>query len=281
MTPTRFPTQRLVSIAATSILLGLSSLPVQAVSWRDLFIRGSQVIRLQSISPRQEVALGAQMHQNLLSRGVRLSRDRALNDYLNRVGSRISRYTRRPDVPYRFFVVQDQAVNAFATSGGYIYITTGLMKAADNEAQLASVVAHEAAHIDERHLVKQLRQSSLTRGIASSVFGSRSALAGIGVDLLVNRPRGRRDEYDADEKGLRILRDAGYDTSQMTAFMSKLLGGRQAPTFLSTHPAVPARLRALDQMIKEGPRNECDSDRIPASCGVDEAEYRARVKSRI
>lgn len=281
MKPTLFSAQRVMSMTTASLLLGLTSLPAQAIPWRDLFIRGTQVIQLQNISPRQEVALGAQMHQNLLSRGVKLNRDPFLNDYLNRVGSRITRYTQRPNIPYQYYVVQDNAVNAFATSGGYLYVTTGLMKAADNEAQLASVVAHEAAHIDQRHLVNQLRQSTLTRGIASSVFGSRSALAGIGVDLLVNRPKGRNDEYDADEKGLRILRDAGYATSEMTAFMSKLISSRSSPTFLSTHPAVPDRLKSLDKMIAEGPQNECDRAQIPASCGVNDAEYQATIQSRL
>lgn len=276
-----FPAKQILSITAASLILG-SSVPAEALSLRDLFLRGVQVIQLSNISTRQEVALGEQMHRNLLAKGMRINRDRALNSYLGRVGSRIARETRRSNVPYRFFVVDDNAVNAYATSGGFVYVTKGLMKAADNEAQLASVVAHEAAHIDERHLIKQIRKATIAQGLVATALGSdRNVLAGIGVELLVKRPQGRGDEFDADEKGLRILRDAGYATSAMPAFMTKLLGGRRSPTFLSTHPAVPDRLNALENRIRSGYQNECDRSPSLQSCGLSESDYNARVRSRI
>jgi beta-barrel assembly-enhancing protease len=256
---------------------------VQAVPLQDLFLRGIQSAQLSNLSDQQEVQIGTQMHQNLLSQRVRLSSDSVLNQYVTGIGQRLVPFNRRPRLPYNFFVVQDKGVNAFATMGGYVYVTTGLLSAADNEAQVASVIGHEMGHIERKHLLQQIRQSMLAQGLASALLGrGRSQLANIGVDLLVRRPLSREDEYDADRVGLRILRDADYATSEMPEFMRKLIqSGGGSPTFLSTHPAVPARLKALDSAIRSGPTNRCDENRRLSTCGVDGAAYQSAVKQRV
>lgn len=256
---------------------------VQAVPLQDLFLRGIQSAQLSNLSDQQEVQIGTQMHQNLLSQRVRLSSDSVLNRYVTDIGQRLVPFNRRPRLPYNFFVVQDKGVNAFATMGGYVYVTTGLLRAADNEAQVASVIGHEMGHIERKHLLQQIRQSMLAQGLASALLGrGRSQLANIGVDLLVRRPLSREDEYDADRVGLRILRDADYATSEMPEFMRKLLqSGGGSPTFLSTHPAVPARLKALDSAIRSGSTNRCDANRRLSTCGVDGAAYQSAVRQRV
>ncbi|MEM9138047.1 MAG: M48 family metallopeptidase [Cyanobacteria bacterium P01_F01_bin.42] len=270
--------QKFVAIAAIGLTIGISS-PVQAVSWRDLFLRGVQVIQLSNVSTRQEIALGEQIHRNLQAQGMRLNRSRRLNSYVKDVGSRLAQEAQRTEVPYRFFVVQDNAINAYATAGGFTYVTTGLMNAADNEAQLASVMAHEIAHIEDKHLIKQIRQQTIARGLVSTALGSdRNVLANIGVELLVNRPRSRSDEFEADAIGLEILRDADYSTSEMPRFMRKLLSGSRPPTFLSTHPAVPDRISQLESQISAGYTNACDRGDIPVSCGTNESLYQQDVK---
>jgi beta-barrel assembly-enhancing protease len=271
------------AFVAIALLSSATITSVQAVPLQDLFFRGIQAAQLSNLSDSQEMQIGAQMHQNLLSQGVRLSSDPALNRYVTGIGQRLAPFNRRPRLPYNFFVVQDKGVNAFATMGGYVYVTTGLLRAADNEAQVASVIGHEMGHIERKHLLQQIRQSMLAQGLASALLGQgRSQLANIGVDLLVRRPLSRDDEYEADRVGLRTLRDADYATSAMPEFMRKLLqSGGGSPTFLSTHPAVPARLKALDTAIRSGPTNRCDrSPRLPV-CGLDDAAYQGAVRQRV
>lgn len=274
---------RVIAFVAIALLSCAAITSAQAIPLGDLLLRGMQAGQLSNLTDQQEMQVGAQMHQNLLSQGVRLSSDSGLNRYVTGIGQRLVPFNRRARLPYSFFVVQDKNVNAFATMGGYVYVTTGLLRTADNEAQVASVIGHEMGHIERKHLLGQMRQSMLAQGLASALLGERrSQLASIGVDLLVRRPLSREDEYQADQVGLRTLRDANYATSAMPAFMRKLLqGGGGSPTILSTHPAVPDRLRALDSAIRSGPTNRCDADSRLSICGLDEAAYQGAARQRV
>ncbi|NJM65006.1 MAG: M48 family metalloprotease [Acaryochloris sp. RU_4_1] len=267
----------LATALATSVAIAHPH-PSQAVPVTDLIFRGIQVIQLSNLSGQQERELGEQIHRNLLSQGVRLHEGQALNRYVTSIGQRLVETGGRRKVVYRFQVVDDDKVNAFATMGGRVYVTTGLIAAADNEAQLASVLGHEIGHIEEKHLVKQIRKTMIAQGLTTAITGSnRSQVANIGVNLLVSRPQSRSDEYEADREGLRILRDAGYATSAMPAFMRKLISSGGTPTFLSTHPAVPDRVKRLEQEIESGPRNACDRDPEASSCGLSASRYRQRA----
>jgi beta-barrel assembly-enhancing protease len=270
----------LVTIASLTCTMTIAS--AQAVPLGNLLFQGIQIMQFSNLSQRDEVQLAAQMHDNLLSKGARLSTDSAVNRHVTDIGQRLVPSSRRSGLAFNFFVVQDKGVNAFATMGGYVYVTTGLLKAADNEAQVASVIGHEMGHIEKRHLIAQIKQSMITRGLVSTILGNNSALANIGVDLALNRPRGREDEFQADREGLRMLRDSNYAVSAMPAFMRKLLRPRgNGPTFLSTHPAVPDRIKALDSAIKSGPTNRCDTDPRLSTCGLDDVAYQSTVKQRI
>jgi predicted Zn-dependent protease len=272
-----------MAFVAIALLTCTAITSAQAIPLGDLLFRGVQAGQLSNLSDQQEMQIGAQMHQNLLSQGVRLSSDSGLNRYVTGIGQRLVPFNRRARLPYNFFVVQDKNVNAFATMGGYVYVTTGLLSTADNEAQVASVIAHEMGHIEAKHLLGQMRQSMLAQGLASALLGERrKQLASIGVDLLVRRPLSRTDEYQADQVGLRTIRDANYATSAMPAFMRKLLrGSGGSPTILSTHPAVPDRLRALDNAIRSGPTNRCDQNDRLAACGLDEGAYQSAARQRV
>jgi predicted Zn-dependent protease len=254
-----------------------------AIPLGDLLFRGMQVLQFSSLSPQQEMQLGRQMHQNLLQKGVRLQRDAILNRYVSQIGQRLVTQGRR-GIPYRFFVVQDNGINAFATMGGYVYVTTGLLAAADNEAQLASVIGHEIGHIEKRHLISQMQNTMIARGLVATALGvDQNQLANIGIELLVSRPQSRDDEYQADLIGLRLLRDADYAVSAMPAFMQKLVRrGGSGLTLLSTHPAVPARMEALADAIQNGPDNRCSAPTPPATtCGLDTGAYQATIKQRL
>lgn len=241
--------------------------------WLPSLIQGVQVIQLSNVSPRQEVELGKQINQQV-SREVKLSRNSAINDYVQQIGQRLVPNNDRPDIPFTFQVVQDDSINAFATTGGFVYINTGLLKTAENEAELASVMAHEIGHIGGKHLLKQMRQRAIASGLASATGLDRSQAVAIGVDLALNRPRSREDEYDADKRGLRTLTRTGYAQSGMVSFMQKLLKkGSSSPSFLSTHPATGDRIKALQKAIAAEPGN--------GNTGLDSAAYQANIKALV
>lgn len=259
----------LISVVVASGIIVSTPQPSQAQSLIDLIFRGIQVIQLATLSDSNEVALGRQINQQLVDQQVSLYRDSDVDDYVNEVGQGLVPYSSRPDIPYTFQVVEDDQVNAFATMGGYVYVTTGLLKTADNEAQLASVMAHEIGHIASRHAVKHMREQALQAGVLTAAGLDRNDAVAIGVELAINRPNSRQDELEADEKGLATLTQAGYAPGAMVAFMEKLLNQSSVPTFLSTHPSTSSRIERLDALIDPATANN--------GKGLDSAAYRRQI----
>ncbi|MDZ7962600.1 MAG: M48 family metalloprotease [Aulosira sp. DedQUE10] len=260
----------LISVVVALSVCLTTPLPGRAFDLLPLLFQGAQILQLSNISDRQEVDLGKQMNQELQSE-VRLYRNSAVTRYVEQIGQRLVANSDRPNLPYTFQVVDDKAINAFATAGGYVYLHTGLLQAADNEAEVASVLAHEIGHIGGKHLVKQMRQRALASGVATAAGLDRNTAVGIGVELALNRPRSRQDEFDADQRGLRTLTRSGYAQSGMVSFMQKLLGKSSTPSFLSTHPATGDRINSLKRSINAQPSN--------GRYGLDNAAYKANVRA--
>lgn len=258
----------LISVLVATTLTINSPSPSLAFPWRQIILQGIQVIQLTTLSDRQEVELGKQINAQLVGTEVRLHRNRATQAYISRIGQRLAQVSSRPEIPYRFQVVDDDNINAFATMGGFVYINTGLIKAADNEAELASVMAHEIAHIAGRHAVKQMRQMAIARGVATATGLDQNVAVQIGVDLALRRPKSREAELEADYLGIQNLGRAGYAQIGAITFMEKLLRKGSVPTFLSTHPATSSRIRAMRRLLSA---NATSGD------GLNEAAYRAKV----
>ncbi len=232
-------------LIATGLVIGTPQV-AQGFSFVDLLFRGVQVFQLSNMSDQQEVKLGRKINQQLVENEITLSDNSQLNAYVDRIGQRLVPYSDRPNLSYTFQVVEDDSINAFATMGGFVYINTGLIATADNESELASVVAHEIGHIASRHAVEQMRQRAIAQGLLSAAGLDESNAVQIGVELAVSRPNSRQDELEADERGLRMLRQAGYAPIGMVTFMEKLQRqGGAPPSFLSTHPATGERIQAL------------------------------------
>jgi predicted Zn-dependent protease len=262
----------LLSLMLTLSLVVGTSQAVRALPFLDLFIQGVQVVQLSSISNRQEVQIGKQINQQLVSREIRLYRNPEINRYINEIGQRLELQSKRPDIPYTFQVVDDKGINAFATMGGFVYVNRGLIAAADNEAQLASVMAHEIGHIEGRHAIQQMRQAAIAKGLATAAGLNRNTIVNIGVELALQRPNSRKDEFQADQLGLETLKQTGYAPVAMVDFMQKLLKrGGSVPTFLSSHPATSDRINALQQAI--------DPSRANVGQGLDSIAYKNRVRS--
>ncbi len=262
----------LISIVVAISLCFTTPLPAQGISIWDLLFQGAQLIQLSNISDKQEIQLGRQINQQLLKSDVKLYRNSQINRYIKRIGKRLEAKNTRTKVPYIFQVVKDDSINAFATAGGYVYINTGLIKAAANEAELASVIAHEAGHIEGKHVVKQMKKTALARGLATAAGVENSKLVQLGVELGYRRPNSRGAERDADRRGLRMLTDAAYAPQGMVSFMKKLQSKSKGspPSFLSTHPSPANRVQYLQSMV--------NSQRSKGNDGLSSTTYRRNIR---
>ncbi len=187
-----------------------------------------------------------------------LVEDPALNAYLDQVVARIAR-TRPPGaVPIEPFIVKDADVNAFTPGGGYLFVNAGLMAAMENEAQLATVVAHEIGHIDRGHIqAGQATRTGVQLGAAAASIGG--ALLGIdpnltqlGVGLGANAAVSgftRTQERDADSTGVQYVAAAGYDVDEGARsfeVLRRLYGDGGIP-FFNSHPPTAERQQTLTQ----------------------------------
>jgi predicted Zn-dependent protease len=215
------------------------------LSLGELFQNVFRYIQVSTISDQEEVELGRQINQMVLSQQYQLYNNRQVQQYVDRVGQRLVAASDSRDIPFTFQVVASDEVNAFATPGGFVYVTTGLLQEADNEAQLASVLAHEIAHINERHSVQALRRAVLAQGIAETAGVEMNALAQVGYQVAFELPRSRDYEYAADAAGLQILQAAGYPPQAFVNFLEQLMDSSAQPEFLRTHPTGDSRIREL------------------------------------
>ena len=269
---------KFVIASLMSLLLAVFANPFVASAFdlSDLFRilpSAIQIIQLSSIGDNEEVALGQQIDQQI-QQEVRLSRDPAANALVNRLGQILVPTSDRPNIPYKFRVVDDKNLNAFATMGGFVYINTGTIAASDNVAQLASVIGHEMGHISGRHSLEQMKQMAIAQGIATIAGVADDRLVGIGVNLALRLPNSREAEFDADRRGLVNITRSGFAARAMPAFMQKLASSSRndAPSFLNTHPATSERIAALNQTIQ--------TNNLNTSGGLNDGDYQRIWRSR-
>src|SRR6201987_3334754 len=215
-------------------------------------------------SKEQDVQLGKESADQARKQ-TSMIKDPVLTEYVNRVGQRLasSREARASGFPFTFEVVADPSINAFALPGGPMFINTGLLRAVDNEAQLAGVMGHEMSHVILRHGTNQASKSQLielpallgAQMTGSSMLGK---LAQVGIGLGANSVLlkfSRTDESQADLMGSRLMAEAGYDPMQLARFFDRLNanGGQQAPQFLSDHPNPENREKAIATELQRLP----------------------------
>lgn len=260
----------IASIVAMGLVVATPTPSHANLNLFDLIFNGIQYIQLSNLSDGQEVDLGRQTDRALKRQGVRIyNRNPDIVNYVNEIGQRLAAQSDRNQIPYTFQVVADDSVNAFATSGGFVYINTGLIREATTEAELAGVMAHEIGHIVGRHSVNRMREIALANGIVGALGVSEDDLVNIGVQLALFLPNSRGAEYQADELGFANMGRAGYDQQGLVSFMRKLEGGG-APEFLSTHPDPGNRVERLQAMYDE-------SGTDTAVDGASPEVYRTRI----
>lgn len=225
------------------------------------------------LSKNEEAQIGRQIMYSIWRSG-KIVEDPQVTEYVNEIGHRLVAQTNDGDQDFHFFVINDQVINAFALPGGYIGVHTGLIEATHSEDELAGVLAHEIAHVTQRHIARAVhansRQNILTTALMlgamilgaaggdSDVVGGALAVAqGTAAQQQINFTRA--NESEADRIGIGALAGAGFDPHGMASFFEVL--ARQTPgtpetrvpAFLQTHPVTTARIAEARARAREYP----------------------------
>lgn len=209
-------------------------------------------------SIEKEIRIGKEYAQQL-EQSMRMVQDPVINEYINRIGQNLVRNS-DAKVPFTIKVVDDDSVNAFALPGGFFYVNSGLILAADEEAELAGVMAHEIAHVAARHATRGATRAEMANLLSLPLifvgggigYAAREAV-GIGLPITFLK-FSRGFEAEADYLGLQYMYKAGYDPNAFVAFFEKLEAqekkkpGTLAKAF-STHPQTPDRIQKSQQEI--------------------------------
>jgi predicted Zn-dependent protease len=212
-------------------------------------------------SLESEIKLGKQYAQQIES-SVKLVQDPVVNEYVNRIGQNLVRNS-DAKVPFTIKVIDSDEVNAFALPGGFFYVNSGLILAADEEAEMAGVMAHEIAHVAARHATRQMTRGNLANlatlplifvPMGAGAYYGIQAAAGLGLPTMFMK-FSRGFESEADYLGLEYMYKAGYDPQAYVSFFEKIQAkekkkpGTLAKAF-SSHPQTPDRISKTQEEIQ-------------------------------
>jgi predicted Zn-dependent protease len=258
----------MMRVPALSLVLALSAFPGAAAAQFNLnldkLIDTGKNLRdaLKDVDEKQEAEIGRE-YAALLVGAAPLLPNPGVQRYVNRVGRWLSLHSERPDLNWQFGVLDTDNVNAFATPGGYVLITKGLLERLRNEAELAGVLAHETAHVVKKHHLTAMRKGKGMEAGANALSeylaqqGGRSAAAKeklvSGMKEIMLRGLDKDDEFEADRMGVVIAARAGYDPFGLPSVLQMLQSLNPKDSELSlmfaTHPAPGSRLDALDRAV--------------------------------
>ena len=250
------------SLAACQAMDGLQ---IQGVDLSNLADVGRNLGDMGEKSQDEELVIGASTAGLLLQQAPLLEAP-ALQAYVNQVGRWVALHSERPDLPWRFGVLDSRVVGAYAAPGGYVFITSGMLAQMNSEAELAGVLAHEVAHVVQRHHLEAIQQKAGAGVLANlSRFALQASRASSGdysggdpvasakfdqlVTNLYTRGLDRGDEYEADRMGAVIAARAGYDPYGLATVLQGIGTMKQDDatlvTFLKVHPNIGDRLARL------------------------------------
>ena len=222
------------------------------------------------LSAEQEQRIGRQYLRQLRHAGI-VNNDTILTEYITTLGRRLAAGSGQNANNFTFFVVDDPSINAFAMPGGYIGVHTGLIEASRSEGELASVLAHEMAHVTQHHLARSYKKASdmnlpMTAAVIAAILlgGSNPQLASAAMastqaassQMQLNFTR--ENEHEADRVGMEILAEAGYSPQSMPDFFERLYEetryyGGNVPEFLLTHPVTESRIADATNRAEQYP----------------------------
>ncbi|HET9742879.1 MAG TPA: M48 family metallopeptidase [Terriglobales bacterium] len=234
-------------------------------------------------TPQQDIQLGEQAEGQVQRTMPLLPDSSPVVQYVQQLGHLLASYAPGPNKwPFSFHVVNAKDINAFALPGGPVYVNLGTIQAADDEGELAGVIAHEISHVVLRHSTQQASKASVAQlplAILGVVLpqGAAGQLAGVGLSLGAQTlflKYSRTDEQEADELGAQIMYNAGFDPYDLAEFFSKLeqQGGPGVPQFLSDHPDPGNRIDSIKKIVANFPRkryrgNSAEFERVKATVG--------------
>ncbi|MDD9981765.1 MAG: M48 family metalloprotease [Gammaproteobacteria bacterium] len=241
-----------------------------------------------TLSPAGERALGEAFMREVRAR-LTLVDDPMVEQYVQSLGYRLAASSDRRDLAFTFFVVEDDSLNAFAAPGGFIGLNSGMVLATQSESEFASVLAHEIAHVTQRHIVRAIDHASRSNlpvlaGILAAIIvgahdveaGQAAAAAVIGTTAQSQINFTRQNEMEADRVGIRILADAGFDPRAMAGVFETLQDAARysprPPEYLSTHPVTTNRIAEARDRAERLPYRQHESS---------ERYYLVRAKLRV
>lgn len=222
----------------------------------------SNYSKIEEATPEQEAKIGRESASVLLGAAPLLS-NKELTHYINSLGGWIALQTGRKDINWRYGVIDSPNINAFAAPDGYIFITRGLLKKLNNEAELAGVIAHEMAHVIKRHYITELHKKEKMGGIGSVLSASVEVVGipGKAVNPVFNLAQNvyssgldKDAEYEADQLGILYATRAGYEPYGLPRVLSMYAansGNDEFDLLFATHPSPQARLEELGNLIEK------------------------------
>lgn len=253
----------------TVALITLLILPIVYAGTQELPDLGDESATV--MSPNEERKLGEKLMRQL-RRNLRILDDPEINDYVQVLGHRLATNSGGARSDFFFFVVDEPSINAFALPGGFIGIHTGLIVTSQSESELAAVLAHETAHITQRHLARMFAEgkrsskqffgallAAIVLANAGETEGSAATLALAQAGLVQKQLNFTRShEEEADRVGIRILANSGFDPRAMPTFFERLqtwnrLNESSLPEFLRTHPITTRRIAESSVRAEEYP----------------------------
>ena len=212
------------------------------------------------MSQEEELALGEKSYEEALSTAKVITGTKDANR-VKTIGERIAKVANRSDFTWEFNLIEDKALNAFCLPGGKVVVYTGILTAARNDDQLATVISHEIAHALARHGAERMSSATVQQGIqtlgnvvlavgAPSYQNVFNQAYGIGSQIGVMLPYGRMQESEADEIGIYLMHKAGYNMQEALKFWENMSEGKtDTNEFLSTHPSSSTRIEDIKKVI--------------------------------
>lgn len=249
-------------------------------------VAGSVGVAGCGVSQQQELELG-QQYAAEINRQLPIVTDPEVTRYINQLGNRIQRQPGNRDIPYRYYVVNSEAINAFAIPGGHVYVNRGLIERTDNLAELGGVVGHEIGHVEARHsaeMLERLQAAQAGVAIASVLLGGPPrGVAGAAVDVGAQAyfaHHSREAEDEADAIAVRLLPSAGIDPVGIVTFFKELVEERerspsQLEQWFSTHPLTEERIAHVRELIRQLPASETANLQVTSS---DYEAFKAAVR---
>lgn len=248
-----------ISLLLTLLLLSIGPAQAFNLDLNKLLDVGKKTGDLKDIDEKGEAEIGSAAASNILGVAPLVQNDK-LQTYVNQVGLWLAMQTERPDLPWRFGVMDSDSVNAFAAPGGYVFITRGLLLRMNSEAELAGVLAHEISHVVKRHHLVAIQKNAKTGLVtdlmsmavdnSASQYGELKKKALSASTEIYARGLDKDDEFEADRMGVVIAARAGYDPYGLPAVLQTLDSMSAQDSSLAlmfkTHPAPRQRIDLLD-----------------------------------